>query len=113
MGMTAEKLAATEPRVAGVFRSAGISPEQSSMTMETLVGIMLGDAMIQAANGKAEVSKLPAYVTENLAFYKANKPEIEAIFQAFAAKAKAGGKAAILEDDDESDRERDSDKNEQ
>jgi hypothetical protein len=105
MGMTAATLAGSEPRVANVFRKAGITPQQSSMTMETLVGVIFGEAMIRSANGKAGTNKLPAFVAENLTFYKANESEIQAMFKAFGAKAKS----LKVDADDEEDEEGESD----
>jgi hypothetical protein len=99
IGLTAAKLLPTEPRVAAVFRKAGTTPEMTANTFETLLGVMFGDGMLTSAKGTDE-SKLPAFVAENLAFYRQNRPAIESEFKQFAAKAASLGKGAFDESDD-------------
>ena len=90
MSLVSQKLQATEPRITAAFQKAGVTPKTAGMTMECLIGVMLGDGMLQGA--KADTSKLPSYVAENLAFYRQNKAEIQEAFKRFtavSAKAKS------------------------
>lgn len=79
VSMAAAVLEAKEPRIAALYRKAGITPKEAGMTMEAIVGLVLGDAMLEATKTKTE---LPAgMVAENMAFYRQNKAEIMQIFQ--------------------------------
>ena len=88
LSLTAAKMQAIDPRVGSVFTKAGIDAKEAGMTMECLIGVMLGDGMLQGA--KAEEKNVPAYVAENIASYRANKPAVEAAsarLQSASAKA--------------------------
>ena len=101
MSLVSQKLQATEPRITAAFQKAGVTPKAAGMTMECLIGVMLGDGMLQGA--KADTSKLPAYVAENLGFYRQNKAEIQEAFKRFGAvSAKA---VSVFGKDDEDGKE--------
>jgi hypothetical protein len=99
LSLTAARLQGVEPRVAAAFTKAGISPKEAGMTMECLVGVILGAGMLEATKGEA--SKLPAYVTENIAFYQQNKEAIKTAFQQFQSVAAKAGPALEEEDEEE------------
>ena len=90
----------SDPRVAAAFTKAGITPKEAGMTMETLVGSMLGAAMLESAGAKAGLPK--GFVKENVDFAKAHKDEIAAAMQKMAEAAKKYPQLAkVLEDDEE------------
>ena len=104
MGLTAGKMA--DSRVSAVFAKAGISPKETTMTMECLLGVIMGDGMLEAT--KTAPKNLPPFVAENLAFYRANKAEVQAAFkrlQSVSPKA-----AAAIREADEDDEEKNDDK---
>ena len=105
MSLVSQKLQATEPRVAAAFQKAGISAKTAGMTMECLIGVMLGDGMLQGS--KADTSKLPPYVAENLAFYRQNKVQIQEEFKRFTAVSKKAASVLGKEDGEENDDEKD------
>jgi len=95
LSMVAERLEKQEPKLAAAYRSAGITPKEAGMTMETLMGVMLGASMMEASGANA---KLPeGFVAENVDFYRQHKTEIQECLQqmsnlsekakAFAAKS--------------------------
>lgn len=83
LSLASLKLQTSESRIAAAFAKAGVTPKNAGMTMECLVGVMLGDGMLQSVKG--DTSKLPAYVAENLAFYRQNKTAIQEAFKRFQA----------------------------
>lgn len=78
LNMTADVLISKEPRIAAVYRSAGISPKEAGMTMETLLGVMMGVGMLEAS-GKKDAQIPEGFVAENVEFYKAHKAEIQQV----------------------------------
>jgi hypothetical protein len=96
MSLTAQRLQAAEPRVAAAFTKAGISAKEAGMTMECLVGVMLGAGMLEAT--KTEAAGLPAYVRENIAFYRQNK---DAIMTAFKQLQSVGARLAKEDEEEE------------
>lgn len=100
VSLTAEALIAKEPKIAAVYRKAGITPKEAGMTMETIVGTALGVGMLEAA-GKKDAKLPDGFVAENVEFYKAHKEEI---MQAFNELKTVNGK---LPDDDEEEDEED------
>jgi hypothetical protein len=112
LGLAAAKLL-TEPRVAAVFARNGITPAQTTETFETLIGVIFGSAMLDSVkpdSGKGDTAKLPAFVAENMAFYKQNKTEIDQAFKTFAANAGTAGKKALEDDKDEDEEQEDDEK---
>jgi hypothetical protein len=105
MSMVAAKMV-SDPRIAAAFAKAGTTPKEAGLTMETLVGSMLGSAMLEASGKKAV--ELPAGVKENVEFARANKAAIQAAFERMATLAKKHPSLAELEDK-KSDEEEDSD----
>jgi len=100
LSMAAAKLIAKEPQIASVYRKAGITPEVAGMTMETLLGCMFGEAMMNSTGTNA---KLPAgFVAENMEFYKAHRAEIMVVLESLKKFQK-----------DEPAREEDADENEE
>jgi hypothetical protein len=94
--MVAAKMA-SDPRIASAFAKAGITPKEAGMTMETLVGSMLGSAMLESSGKRA--GELPAgFVKENVEFARANKAAIQAAFERMASLAKRHPSLAELED---------------
>jgi hypothetical protein len=108
MSLVSQKLQTTEPRIAAAFQKAGVTAKTAGMTMECLIGTMLGDGMLQGA--KADTAKLPAYVTENLAFYRQNKAEIQEAFRRFTAVSKKAESVFGKDDEDEKEESEDDEK---
>lgn len=97
MGLAAERLILTEPKIAAAFAKAGTNPKQSAMTLECLMGVMMGAGMLEAT--KTKPANLPPFVADNLAFYQANKDAVHAAFKRLQeSSAKVG---ASLEDDED------------
>ena len=99
VSLTAEALIAKEPKIAAVYRKAGISPREAGMTMETLVGTAMGVGMLEAA-GKKDADLPKGFVAENIAFYKAHQAEIVQVLNELK-----NVKGKLPEDEDEADEE--------
>lgn len=98
IGLTAQKLAASDSRIPAAFAKAGISPKEAGMTMECLVAVIFGSAMLEAS--KTTPKNLPAFVSENLGFYEQNKAAVQAEFKKLETiSAKAA--SALKDDEDE------------
>jgi hypothetical protein len=108
ISLAAAKMQAIDPRVGSVFTKAGITAKEAGMTMECLIGVMLGDGMLQGA--KAEEKNLPAYVAENLAFYRANKPAVEAALAKLQSASAKAAKSLGKDEDDQEEKEEKEDK---
>lgn len=99
LSMTAERMIASEPKVAAAFRNAAITPKEAGMTMETLLGAAFGVAMMEHSKTEA---KLPeGFVAENVQFYKQHKAEIESALK----ELQAAGRTMKLADEDEEEEE--------
>ncbi len=101
MSMVAARLESREPKIAAAYRSAGITPKEAGMTMETLVGVMFGSAMLESTKTNA---KLPeGFVAENMDFYRQHKNEVMGAFaelKNLSEKAKAFAKKSDEEEDE-------------
>jgi hypothetical protein len=86
MSIVAARLASKQPKVNAAFTNAGITPKEAGMTMETVIGGMLGIAMLEGTGAKAELPK--GFVKENVDFVKAHKNEIVATLSRMQELAK-------------------------
>lgn len=95
--ITADRMIAKEPKLAAVYKRAGITPKVAGMTMETLAGVLIGSAMAESAGGK-EVKLPVGFVADNSEFYKQKKTEILAAMDELKSMS---GKIEVEDGDEE------------
>jgi hypothetical protein len=79
MNRIAGELSLTDSRILTAYKKAGITPKEAAMTMETLVGGLMGLAIAEGS-GVKKLDLPGGAVKENVEFLQAHKQEVMTVF---------------------------------